>query len=406
VQFSPLLLSLPNGGAIAFYSAEPEPENPATPTPADQRSQKLYYAIYDAGSGTWSTGQPLLDGGKMQYGITGVVDSIGRVHVVFTERKSANDSDVGTLKYMVRELDGSWSPPEDVAKNSTAGFQSAPSLAIDSSDTLYLVWQDQRLFSSADRAESPNNADVFYATKPVDGKWSSAVSINKHVDGELVSRPLIAIDGGRAVATWSIYKVDNLNTANRIEWSYLTFGDSAKWETPQVLIAGRGEAFGGRLTDLKADPTGGVIFIFARQDNDTFLFMRRLAADSTEWQPDILLTYGDRGTYPSLTVAPDGTAYVVYNLGAGDDVDVAGVAIPAKSITPGPEVILTNDEEGLHGRPSINTDVTGLPWVMYYSQPVDGTPNAVEAIRNFIIPRSNAELQSLIDAAGTPTATP
>lgn len=406
VQFSSLILSLPNGGAIAFYSAEAEPEDPSTPTPADEITQKLYYAIYDAGNGSWGTGQPLLDGGRMQYGITGVVDSIGRVHVVFTERKSGNDSDVGVLKYMVREVNGSWSPPENVSKNSTAGFQAAPSLAIDGDDTLYLVWQDQRLFGNDVRSASPNNADVFYATKAVDGKWSSAVSINKHAEDELVSRPQIVIDGGRAVATWSVYKVDNLNTANRIEWSYLTFGDNAKWASPKVMIAGRGEAFGGRLTDLKADPTGGVIFVFARQDTDTFLFMRRLAADSTEWEPDILITYGDRGTYPSLTVAPDGTAYVVYNLGTGDDVDVAGVAIPAKSITPGPEVILTSDEEGLHGRPSVTTDITGLPWVMYYTQPVEGTPNAVEAIRNFIIPRSNAELQSLIDAGGTPTATP
>ena len=406
VQFTPLILSLPNGGAIAFYSAEPEPENPSTPTPANEVSQRLYYAIYDAGNGTWSTGQPLADGGRVQYGITGVVDSLGRVHVVFTDRKSANDGDVGTLKYMVREVNGEWTPPQDVSKNSLAGYQAAASLAIDDNDTLYLVWQDQRLFSSDLRAASANNADAFYATKPVDGEWSAAVSVNKHADDELVSRPLIAIDGGRAVATWSVYKTNNLNTANRIEWSSLTFGENAKWATPQVMIAGRGESFGGRLTDLKSDPTGGVIFVFARQDNDTFLFMRRLPADSTEWEPDILLTYGDRGTYPSLTVAPDGTAYVVYNLGTGDDVDVAGVAIPAKSITPGPEVILTNDEEGLHGRPSVITDITGLPWVMYYSQPVDGTPNAVEAIRNFIIPRSNAELQSLIDAAGTPTATP
>lgn len=406
VQFSPLLLSLPNGGAIAFYSAEPEPEDPSTPTPADEVSQKLYYAIYDAGNGNWSAGQPLSDGGSMQYGITGVVDSLGRVHVVYTERKSANDEDVGVLKYMVREVNGSWTPPQNVSKNSVAGFQASPSLAIDSSDKLYLVWQDQRLFSSDLRAESANNADVFYATKPVDGEWSAAVSVNKHADGELVSRPQIVIDGGRAVATWSVYKSNNLNTANRIEWSYLTFGDNAKWATPQVMIAGRGESFGGRLTDLKADPTGGVIFIFARQDNDTFLFMRRLPADSTDWEPDMLLTYGDRGAYPSLTVAPDGTAYVVYNLGDGDDVDVAAVAVPAKSITPGPEVILTSDEEGLHGRPSVTTDITGLPWVMYYTQPADGTPNAVEAIRNFIIPRSTAELQSLIDAGSTPTPTP
>jgi endonuclease YncB( thermonuclease family) len=403
VQFTPLILSLPDGGAIAFYTAEAAPADPSTPTPSDQIEQRLYYAIYDAKTGKWGTAEPLADGGRFQFGITGVVDSIGRVHVVFSDRATNAGDDVSNLKYLVREVNGDWTPPQDVSKNSTAGFQLSPSLAIDSSDTLYLVWQDQRLFSSELRAASSSNGDAFYATKPVDGKWSSAVSINKHSDNELISRPQIAIDGNRAVATWSVYDASNLSTANRIEWSYLTFGDDAKWAKPLTMIAGRGEAFGGRLVDLKADPTGGVIFVFARQSTDTFLFMRRLAVDSTEWEPDILLTYGNRGSFPSLTVAPDGTAYVAYNLGDGDEVDIAAVAVPVKSITPGPEVILTNDQEGAHGRPSITTDITGLPWVIYYSQPIGGTPDAVDAIRNFIIPRSSAELQSLIDAAGTPT---
>lgn len=406
VQWSPLLLSLPNGGAIAFYSAEAAPKDPSTPTPADQLERKLYFALYDAATGKWSTAEPLPNGGKLQFGVAGVVDSIGRVHIVYSDRAGDNDSDPSTLKYMVRELDGSWSNPQDVSKHSLAGHQLSPSLAIDANDMLYLVWQDQRLFSSEERAASSSNGDAFYASKPVNGKWSAAVSVNTHTAGELVSRPQIAVDGDRAVATWSVYKSNNLGTANRIEWSYLNFGDNAKWAKPLVMIVGRGESFGGRLLDLKADPTGGVIFVFARQSTDTFLFMRRLPADSTEWSTDVLLTYGDRGAFPSLTVAPDGTAYVVYNLGDGESVNVAGVAVPAKSIVPGPEVILTSSQDGSQGRPAVTTDITGLPWIIYYSQPKDGTPNAVEAIRNFIIPRSSAELQALIDAAGTPTASP
>jgi hypothetical protein len=46
----------------------------------------------------------------------------------------------------------------------------------------------------------------------------------------------------------------------------------------------------------------------------------------------------------------------------------------------------------------VTTDATGLPWVMYFSQPEDGAPNAVEAIRNFLIPRNQAELEALIEA--------
>ena len=124
------------------------------------------------------------------------------------------------------------------------------------------------------------------------------------------------------------------------------------------MIAGRGEAFGGRLLDLKSDPTGGLIFIYARRNSDTFLFMERLPANSNEWSSDILITYGDRGTFPSLTVGRDGTAYIVYNIGTGDRIDVGAVAVAPNSISPGPEVILTSDEDGAHGRPVATTDIT------------------------------------------------
>ena len=69
-------------------------------------------------------------------------------------------------------------------------------------------------------------------------------------------------------------------------------------------------------------------------------------------------------------------------------------------------MILTADEAGAHGRPGVTTDITSLPWVIYFSQPENGTPNSIEAMRNFIVPRTNEELQAIIDAGKTPTPTP
>lgn len=405
VDWTPLILSLPDGAAIAFYSAEALSANPATPTPSEQLERRIYFSLYDPKTGQWNVAQPLPNGGKLQFGISGVVDSTGRVHIVFSDRKADTPSSVSVLKYMVRDTNGVWSDPQDIAPSAQAGHQLSPSIAIDANDNLYVAWQDQRAFSDTDRRASPSNSDIFAAEKPAGGVWSAPLSINTHTPNEIASRPLLAVDGNRVIAVWSVYDTQRgTGSAARIDWSQRVFAeDGLKWQKPVTMIAGRGESFGGRLLDLKADPTGGVIFVYGRQSTDTFLFMERLPAGSDQWSSDILITYGDRGTFPVLTVARDGTAYVVYNIGTGNRVDIGAVAVAPKSITPGPEVILTSDEAGAHGRPAVTTDITSLPWVVYFTQPENGTPNAIEAMRNFIVPRSNAELQAIMDAGSTPT---
>lgn len=407
VEWSPLIKALPGGGAIAFYSAEAQSADPSTPTPSETLQRKIYYSTYDPATATWSVGMPLPNGGALQFGVAGVVDSRGRVHIVYSDRKADSPAAVSVLKYMVRDTNGTWSQPQDVAPSAQAGHQLSPAIAIDSNDNLYVVWQDQRDFSEQARRDSPSNADIYAAEKPAGGVWSAALPVNKHTENELASRPLIAVDGNRVVALWSIYDTRmGTAAAARIDWSQRTIGeDGLTWPKAATMIAGRGEAFGGRLLDLKADPTGGLIFVYARQSTDTFLFMERLPANSDTWSSDILITYGNRGTFPSLTVARDGTAYIVYNIGTGDRVDVGAVAVAPNSISPGPEVILTSDQPGAHGRPVATTDITALPWVIFYSQPEGGTPNAVETMRNFIVPRSNDELQAIIEAGQTPTPT-
>jgi endonuclease YncB( thermonuclease family) len=403
-EWSPVILPMPDGGAIVFFSAErPASLDPSTPTPAEALVRRIVYSIYDPANGTWSTAEPIPADGNLQFGVSAVVDSIGRVHIVYSVRQVDAPAALSTLKYMVREVNGAWSRPENVGANSRAGHQISPSLAIDRDDTLHVVWQDQRRFSEEVRAQMPAAADVFYSLKRSGSDWATPAPVNTHSDQELTNRPLLVVDGARLVVVWSVYLMENLSSANRVDWSYIAIdeiGDEpaeSPWADALPLIAGRGEAFGGRLLDLEASPAGGVVFVFGRQNNDTFLFLRRLPALSTAWSGDILVTFGDRGTFPALTVSADGTAYVVYSLGTGAEVRVAGVALAHGSIVPGPEVILTGGIEGLQGIPGITTDATALPWVVYIGQsPGASSADNVQAIRNFIIPRSIAELRAIL----------
>ena len=416
VVWSPLLLPLPDGAALAFFSAEasvPADAQTAAATPAASPeagvdvSRRLYVSTYDPRKGAWSMAKPIA-GGDLQFGISAVVDGDGRVHAVFSDREKDLPEYVSTLKYLVRDANGSWSDPVTIQADPDAGHQLAPSLAIDGAGTLHLAWQDQRAFSSELRDASPANADAYYSRLDPGSDWSRPVPVNGHVDGEFISRPLLATDGNRIVAVWSVY-TDRYGTgaAARIDWSVRAIDAEGEWAAPRLLLAGRGEAFGGRLLDIESDPTGGVVFVFGRQSNDTFLFLRRLPAGKDDWSTDVLITYGDRGSFPSVTVGMEGTIYVVYNLGNGETVDVGAVAIPRGTNEPGPEVILTTLEEGSQGRPTVAIDLANLPWVMFFNQPDGGSPDSARAIRNFIVPRSLAELDALRDAANaTPTPAP
>jgi hypothetical protein len=195
------------------------------------------------------------------------------------------------------------------------------------------------------------------------------------------------VDGNRLVAVWSVYtSATGATNAARIDWTMRPLDDPNSWAAPTALVVGRGERFGGRNIDLAADPNGGTIVVYSRQVNDTFLFARRLAPDATEWGGDVLITAGNRGTAPAVTVSSQGVVYITYNVGVGDVVDVGGVAIPFRSIQPGPEKILTQDDPNTQGISAVTTDVTGAPWVIYFSESPGKSPDKVVVLRNATIP--------------------
>jgi endonuclease YncB( thermonuclease family) len=379
VAWSPLIVTKPDGSAWTFFSAE------ATEG-GDKGNKHLFSSRFDPASGKWSTSRAM-PGGNVQMGPSAVVDADGIVHLVYCDRAKDEPGVYSEIMYTHEDGQGGWVDPVPVAPEPTSGFQLSPSLTIDKLGVLHVIWQDQRAFAPEARDQSPSNADIFVSDLAPGGTWSKPVLANTHYVDAVGSRPHIVADGDRLIAVWSVYAASvGLNAAVRIDWSSRPLDDPLGWTAPQPLVVGRGESFGGRLLDMAADPTGGVVLVYGRQANDTFLFMRRLKPKSTEWGGDTLITFGDRGTFPSVTVSDQGVVYVVYNVGNAGAVDVGAVAIPYRSIQPGPEVVLTADQDNTQGRPTVATDVTGRPWIVFFSEPPDGTANDVRILRNADVP--------------------
>ena len=379
VAWAPTIITKPDGSAYVFFSAE-------AASGSDKGNKRLYYSRYDAATGAWSQ-SIALPGGEVQMGPSAVVDGDGIVHLVYCDRAEDKTGVFSEVMYTHEDGKGGWVEPAPISREATSGFQLSPSLSIDNLGVLHVAWQDQRAFAPEARDESAANADIFVSDLVPGASWSIPVLVNTHFTDAAGSRPHIVADGERLVMVWSVYAASlGLNAAARVEWATRPLDDPLAWTAPKTLIVGRGEGFGGRLLDLAADPTGGVVMAYGRQATDTFLFLRRLGPGAAEWGGDTLLTYGDRGTFPSITISDQGVVYVVYNVGAGASVDVGAVAIPYRSIEPGPEVILTEDQEDTQGRPIVSTDITGRPWIVYFNEPPGGISNEVRVLRNAEIP--------------------
>ncbi len=139
LEWNPVIVTQPDGGAWAFFGA--------TADSGDLKDKKMVYAShYDPTEGKWleASAMPL---GEVQLAPSAVVDSKGVVHVVYSAREKDEDGFFSTLLYTREDGNGGWIEPVAISLDQLAGHQIAASLAIDTNDTLYVAWQDQRAFS-------------------------------------------------------------------------------------------------------------------------------------------------------------------------------------------------------------------------------------------------------------------
>jgi hypothetical protein len=106
------------------------------------------------------------------------------------------------------------------------------------------------------------------------------------------------------------------------------------------------------------------------------------ASRAAGWDLPVLVTSGDRGSFPSATVAPDGTVVVAYNVGGGAKVDVGMITLPAGATESDPETILISAEPGAMGRAFVEIDGGDEAWVIPMHEPIGGVADSVWVKRN------------------------
>jgi hypothetical protein len=406
-----VLLTTPDGGAWGFFSAQAGQVD---------APNKLFVSRYDPTQAKWGEAVAVA-GGAVQFGVAGAVDANGIAHVVFSDRVADVAENLSKLMYMHSNADGTWTTPVAVNDNADAGHQLAPSLAVDASGGVHVIWQDQRNVTPEQRAASPANAGIVGCDLTADGVCAAdpiAISVPATAD-EIGNRPKLATDGQRLIATWSVYASisdDDLASASQIAWSSRPLGDpNAAWSAPQTLAAQQSDSIGGRLIDVASDPTGGVVAVYGRRADFTSLYYTRLAAGADAWSEPVVLTVGYRGSFPTVAVGADGTAFVAYNVGEGSTVTVGGVTVPAGASAPTQETELSVAEFGKRGQPVISVDNQGRVWAMYIFEPLysgdldaNQVPNEVHVLRGASFstePAPTAQLNPPVLAtpeAGTP----
>lgn len=408
VDWSPVIVPMPDGGAWLFFTAQLEYFDPQGELQVSPR--RIFASRFNPDTANWSTARAV-PSQLYSFGQAAVADAEGNVHLVFTQRPSLNSEEPGVLSYVKISPDGVPTEAVAIAPDVNAGHQLYPDMALDASGGVHLIWQDQRAVTAETGALGAGSADIFTADLGPDGAWSTPVQVNVRPDENTnANLPRLVADGDRLVAVWSVYTADSTApSATSVAWSSRPLGDANAWAESQVLFDQGDTQIGGRFLDLASDPTGGVVLLYGqRTDVSSALIVRRLPAGATEWSAPNVVATGDRGSYPTTSVAPDGTFYAVYNAGDQTVAEVGGFGIAPGATFPPSEAILTDGENGAQGIASVAIDQAGRVWVAYLNEVAeDGITkvNSVRVLRGAFIPSIIAPAAATPEpeVAGTPS---
>jgi hypothetical protein len=115
------------------------------------------------------------------------------VHVVWEDTTAGNYE-----LYFKRSADGglTWNPDQRLTW--TPGDSFAAAVAMDSSDTIHVVWSDY----------TPGNPDIYYRSRPAGGAWSAVQRLTW--TSEDSASPAMAVDSaGNLHVVWSDFTPGN-----------------------------------------------------------------------------------------------------------------------------------------------------------------------------------------------------
>jgi Neuraminidase (sialidase) len=261
----------------------------------------IYYIRSPDGGATWSTVMGLTRTSGESWDPEIAIDSSNTIHVVWEHLLKPGNF----LIYYRRSPDGgaTWSAVKRLTRTS-GELGPDPAIAIDSSNTIHVVWTDA--------AATPSNYEIYYRRSPDGGKtWSAVKRLTRTSDTS--SQPAIAIDSSNTIhVVWQDYTAGTYPWSGNYEIYYRRSPDGgATWSTVIRLT----QTSGFSLDPAIAIDSSNAIHVVWRDDtagNDEIYYMRSPDGGAT-WRAVKRLsrTSGDSWD-PAIAIDSSNTIHVVW----------------------------------------------------------------------------------------------
>ena len=245
-------------------------------------NSEIYYKKSTNGGTSWSVNQRLTWSSGYSSGPSMAIDSSDSIHVVWYDDTPGNNE----IYYKKSTTGGtSWNPAQRITW--TSGSSTVPAIAVDSSDAVHIVWQEN--ISGNDEIYSKDSSDggtTWTAAKRL--TWTSSDSRN----------PALAIDSSDIIyAVW-----DDPSPGNSEIFGKRSTDGGVTWSSVRRLTWTSGWSYG---PDIAIAPPNTIHLVWGAEiPGDTEIFYKGSTDGGETWSPAKQLTWNS-GASGSVSVATD-----------------------------------------------------------------------------------------------------
>jgi len=286
---------------IEMVNDDPDDRNQTTPALAvDGTGQRFAVWVDNDGAiifrsrsaqGAWSMPEMVASGWGTWIGLPDLtVDTTGRAYATWVHEEYSGNLSVHAG---IRSFSGQWN--NNTVDPISDGQQTAPSIAVDTAGSAYIVWQDTR----------DDSGDIRFAYQPVDEWWTGYERINDDSGTNWQGTPDLAVDAaGNLYAVWA----DARNGEGDNDIYFATRPAGGEWNANEVVADAAGSLENPRIA---VDGDGGVHVVWQDSVEDTIYYATRLGTGV--WStPEQVCDDEARANDPALTVGPQGQLFVTW----------------------------------------------------------------------------------------------